>query len=363
MSQEFLDKVRYLCREIAKVEWSGALFYTLEGSIKKPEKMKVILKDILPLDKGTSAYTSYELDNRFIDYMSADEERLDWRLGHIHSHNTMGVFFSGTDTAELNDNCQAHNFYLSLIVNNFMDFVARIAIAADFETNITKKFTALDENGENYVIGQEKVNYKQTKMYWYDCEVISPKEQVVVGEEFSANVNEILKEKPVVKSVHTTVPAVKAANTPMGQNNIPAASVIANRKANPDWKSYLNEAKDRIDLDDPETSLIDDKIMDFTIELFKLSSENDKGDDLITTLGFLDDFGMTDFEISSSILDVYAALYEKHFPDADDKSFISDTWEVIDLLSEYAADYDFVPVVTEALAAIVNKYQKILDRC
>lgn len=55
--------------------------------------------------------------------MEGNEHLEECRIGHIHSHNTMGVFFSGTDWGELEDNAPNHNYYLSLIVNNFMDFL------------------------------------------------------------------------------------------------------------------------------------------------------------------------------------------------------------------------------------------------
>jgi hypothetical protein len=42
-------------------------------------------------------FTSYDLDNRFIDYLMEDPKRMKFKVGHIHSHNIMSVFFSGTD--------------------------------------------------------------------------------------------------------------------------------------------------------------------------------------------------------------------------------------------------------------------------
>ena len=91
MPIEVLHQIQYLCKNIPKVEWSGALFYTTEGSIEKPGTFKITLKTILPLDMGDSGYTEYHLDDRFIDFIEEDfEERCNWKLGHIHSHNVMG---------------------------------------------------------------------------------------------------------------------------------------------------------------------------------------------------------------------------------------------------------------------------------
>ena len=128
MPEKVYNQIQYLCREIAKEEWSGILFYKIEGSIQDIENFKIILEDILPLNKGTQAYTEYTFDERVIEHMEENEHLEECRMGHIHSHNTMGVFFSATDWSELEDNVVNHNYYLSLIVNNFMDFCAKLFI-------------------------------------------------------------------------------------------------------------------------------------------------------------------------------------------------------------------------------------------
>ena len=59
------------------------------------------------------------------------------------------VFFSGTDWSELEDNASNHNYYLSLIVNNFMDFCAKVCFIAEAK-NETFNFEAKDEQGKRY---------------------------------------------------------------------------------------------------------------------------------------------------------------------------------------------------------------------
>lgn len=90
MPEKVFNQIQYLCQQIAKVEWSGILFYKTEGSIQDPETYKIILEDILPLHKGTSTYTEYTFDERVIEYMEENEHLEECKMGHIHSHNTMG---------------------------------------------------------------------------------------------------------------------------------------------------------------------------------------------------------------------------------------------------------------------------------
>ena len=90
------------------MEWSGILLYSVKGSIKEPEKMELHAEDIIPMDKGSAGATEYEynkksmfdtskFDDKHIDYINAmcDEhpEVLEWKVGHIHSHNSMGKQF------------------------------------------------------------------------------------------------------------------------------------------------------------------------------------------------------------------------------------------------------------------------------
>jgi len=57
----------------------------MNGSIKDPSTMVLTVEDILPMNKGTQAYTEYTLDERVIDYMM-DNETMEkgWKMGHKH---------------------------------------------------------------------------------------------------------------------------------------------------------------------------------------------------------------------------------------------------------------------------------------
>src|SRR5690606_24878523 len=91
----------------------------------------------------------------------------------IHSHNNMKVFFSVTDMAELDDNSPSHNFYLSLIVNNVMDFMAKISFIATAEIKGEVDYVALDEDGNEYKIESTVLRAKKEKLFIYDCSIES----------------------------------------------------------------------------------------------------------------------------------------------------------------------------------------------
>jgi hypothetical protein len=207
MPKNVLHKIQYLCKNIVEVEWSGIILYEVVGSIKKLDTLQLILKDIIPMNKGNKAFTSYAFnepkrdnsgyEDAHIDYMQANPKAMKWKIGHIHSHNSMNVFFSGTDMEELHDNAPSHDFYFSIIVNNYMDFMAKIAFVARAQTK-TKKipYIALDEKGKPYTIEEVAFTIDNEKLFLIDCVIDSPKEEITVDEAFANQVAHIIdKEK------------------------------------------------------------------------------------------------------------------------------------------------------------------------
>lgn len=391
MSEEILNKIKYLCRNINKDEWSGALFYSIEGSIKEPLTFKIKLEDILPLDKGTSSYTEYELDDRYLDYLMEDEKRMNWYVGHIHSHNTMTVFFSSTDMAELNDNSPSHNFYLSLIVNNYMDFMAKIAFVASLEQEIKEiPYYANDENGVKYIIDRPNITLKKDKMFVYNCEIISPFEQIIVEEGFDNRVKEIMKPKAIKQFAPYSYPTTTTNNTPVntGFNNgkwingkwipntfaIPAINNLENAKLANKIKHYKidetilsNRSKRIKDI----ASIIDIKTLDdsfdiynlkvidtFIIELMKFTTPIEPNETLEDALYLLEDLEVDAYQIASSVIENYTFLYDKHFPDSTDEEFIKDTYVVIDLLEDKTMQFPFINVTIEAIKAMIVEFEK-----
>lgn len=162
MPAELLGKIWYLCHEINNVEWSGLLFYQPIGDIKDLKTFKIIAKDVYLMDIGTSAYTEYSFNESIMNFYDKFPEAMNYKIAHIHSHNSMNSFFSSTDNDELKDNAKNYNYYLSLIVNNKMDMVAKLAMAG----KSTQILTLKDNNGllfnlntkEKSIIGTINVN-------------------------------------------------------------------------------------------------------------------------------------------------------------------------------------------------------------
>lgn len=168
------------------------LFYETQGSFGDSD-FKAIAKSLFLLDIGNQSYTEYDpADPELIKFMMANPHVLSYKKGHIHSHNNMPVFFSGTDNEELVDNVPFHNFYLSLIVNNKNEMCAKIAFKAKTETETHLTLTFMDEKGKEKK--KKLMNTKEAEsIYVYKC--VIEKTEEAVPESFKARFQEVQSEK------------------------------------------------------------------------------------------------------------------------------------------------------------------------
>jgi hypothetical protein len=382
MPIEVLHQIQYLCKNIPKVEWSGALFYTTEGSIEKPGTFKITLKTILPLDMGSSAYTEYHLDDRFIDFIEEDfEERCTWKLGHIHSHNVMSVFFSGTDMAELNDNAPAHNFYLSLIVNNYMDFIAKVAFIGEAKKDIKQvPYTAKNVQGQDYIIEKQDFEVNTQKLFIYDCDIDAPKSTILVTDQFSAQVAKIMEPKPVKKvaSNFPTTPGLlrigqgwqRTSSNHPNKNNSKQFKSQEEREMESWNKNFTQNLKNNQKklFEDWEVpgNLIDDleeedlktmSIYNFAKSLFSYTNSPLEEEETIEdVLDIVAEYELTPQEIAKSVINDYAKNFAQHFPNANAAEFVQYTHEIVDLLEDVKQLYPEIGLTIKTINAMINKF-------
>lgn len=142
-------KIRYLCDKLPDNEYSGTLFYKVNGSFEN-KNIEIIAVDFYLQDIGTSTYTEFNNDMSLANYM-VENNLLKCYQGLMHSHNKMPAFFSGTDINTLKDEGLNSNHFVSLIVNNEGNYCASITRKI---TTTTKGKATLEYNTFN----NEKVN-------------------------------------------------------------------------------------------------------------------------------------------------------------------------------------------------------------
>jgi len=370
---EFLEKVKFLCKMIPKVEWSGVLFYEVKGSMKRPDKMKLICKDILLMDKGSSAYTEYAFNEDVVAHQMENPELLEYRIGHIHSHNTMDTFFSGTDMAELNDNSPNHNFYFSLIVNNFLSTCAKVSFVG--EANVENiKYTCKDEKGDEYYIPGGSIT--KEVLFIYDCEVIMREEKISVNQDFVKRFNEIekqseIRERQKAAQQKATQGKVYTGNSSAGHYNGSNAGYKSNSSNSFNKFSGGNHFVDKAPLfkdDDAyaiESFNVEEETSDselFACYLMRLGNEMVE-DDIENAI---EDIVITGINITGfikSLLDNYAHYYNAYFQKDSQREnpdyFMQVLSDVIDVLEEYEEGYtEVLPQIITALKQFGTAFEK-----
>lgn len=198
-TKDFMQQMKYLCEAISVVEWSGLVFYKVEGNMQNLEKFTVTPYYIHLMHKGTHTYTEFDDDGSLKELYKAMPE-LDpfegdntYLYGKIHSHNSMGVFHSPTDHQDLQDQAGKFNpYYLSIIVNNRMDLEAKIAFVAEIPQQKIQPTKFKGEKG--WFLEKREV------LGIVDLDVETEEEIFQVGDLFEDRVSHVIKEanKPPV---------------------------------------------------------------------------------------------------------------------------------------------------------------------
>lgn len=327
MPQKVLHQIKYLCKEIAAVEWSGVLFYNVDGSIKDPENLTLTLEDILPMHKGTTGYTEYTFDERVINHMMDTPESDEWKMGHIHSHNNMNVYFSGTDWSELEDNSPNHNFYLSLIVNNKMEFCAKVAFIIETDSE-EASFVAKDENGAKYSFSKESL--KQKKLVTYDCEIICPDNTLNVGDSFKKKVTGIIEDAR--KKAVASRTATKTVYTGFGKSKVVPVNTREPQNRWDDWNNNLFDSRTNQHIaestitHEEEEELKELVFEDFALYVINTGNDTSQYKNISDVLEYYKAFNLTAKQLASKILKEYSNLYQNFFFNVKDKD-TSDMFE------------------------------------
>lgn len=169
---EVEKKIRFLCKNIWDVEWSGVLFYKVEGAFED-KSLTIRCVDLFQMDIGTSAYTEFNVSPDMATYMVDHPELLEEGIyqGLIHSHNNMATFFSGTDTATLSAEGNDIAHFVSLIVNNAGKYTAGITRKYKCVQTVSEKYTYPTWNGEVRE-GVDTFDIEEEKLEWFNLDIV-----------------------------------------------------------------------------------------------------------------------------------------------------------------------------------------------
>ena len=315
-------------------EWSGVLFYKVQGSIKDPANMVCTLVDILLMDKGSHTATDFSYDNDVFKHMAKNDLE-DCFAGLVHSHCSFSTFFSGTDISELEDNVENYNFYLSFITNNNNDYIAKLCFVAKNEQTFDVVYQARDEKGALYDFTKEEKVVTQDKMFVFDCEIIPEFPVVKVSEDFMKRTEEIMKKATVIpthyqysygKPVGTTTTNTNTNNTYYSRSAYDSnwdmddneylhnlSKKVIEEKVKVNTTRYYPSSQ--IEEEEDNYDIILNSIDEFTVSLLSWSEKGlyfNNLDDLIT---HYNSFNVKGAELASKVLDNLLPCYRTYYPD------------------------------------------------
>lgn len=193
-------KIRLLCREISNVEWSGVLFYKVEGSFGEND-LVITCVDLLQMDEGSCAYTEFTVLPDVSAYIVDHPELMENTVyqGLIHSHNQMATFFSGTDTSTLLSEGGDTNHFVSLIVNNAGVYTAGITRRVRTSTHIDEVYS-YNTWGNHECAGKRASDNEGEYVEWFNLDIEVDRPDIPFEREMLDRISEIRKSKPVTQT-------------------------------------------------------------------------------------------------------------------------------------------------------------------
>ena len=176
ISKRLQAMIAYAHRVVGDIEWSGYVLFK-EQSGSPATKDLVLYADYMHImDVGTSGYTEFTVDEAVLEMLDEFPEALDYKMAAIHTHHSMGCFFSGTDMQELHDNAGKYPYYLSLIVNHKGQYCAKVAwVVSDPGRTIKTAWGKYEMPSKDYLVHS-------------DCTI-----QFEVDEVFSTRMNKLME--------------------------------------------------------------------------------------------------------------------------------------------------------------------------
>jgi hypothetical protein len=123
LSRAIQSKIQYFNSRFPSKEWSGPAWYGVKAN-ENGFPLEFSLNHFHPLDLGHGTATEWEakdlakvLKTTYDSYPKLKK----CFLGLVHSHHTMGAFFSGTDSSTLREMAPDSGFYCSLVVATAKD--------------------------------------------------------------------------------------------------------------------------------------------------------------------------------------------------------------------------------------------------
>lgn len=354
--QEVEKKIRFLCREIHNVEWSGVLFYKVSGSFED-KSLTITCIDLFQMDEGTEGYTEYDMSPDVMGYVVDHPELLGPGIyqGLIHSHHNMSAFFSGTDTATLQSEGSDMNHFVSLIVNNAGKYTAGVTRKAKLKQTVNEEFTYPTWEDER-VSGNRVFTVEKEYIQWFNLDIEIEKvnndfETEMLGRIKAIRTSKANSNKRNIKSAKNSYysegyKSEDCGQSPIGPYDSPKGQAVsagpastAPIKREVKQPTLFDNINDEFMID-YERFKLDEKIVDWVVK------------QTITCSVIIPNSSNIDVDKWARSMD---SLYKKRF--ADKKEFEAFASNFVDFLVNYTEDPEAAAFLDATEMAAVLAYQ------
>ena len=132
ISKDIYNIIQKLHLKYPGVEWSGLFSWSITSggfnTMEEINQLVIKVDGIYPLSVGSSGSVYYKLDSEVLQcFIKNNINPLDKKFGTIHTHHSMGAFFSDVDQEDLFDSSKGYINYLSLVVDTKNTYKAAIS--------------------------------------------------------------------------------------------------------------------------------------------------------------------------------------------------------------------------------------------
>lgn len=231
-----------------------------------------------------------------------------------------------------------------------MDFTAKVGFIVESTGTQKFDFTAKDEDGKKYIFDKKDYTVKNKKFIAYDCDIISPLNEIIISDNFKEKVKTIIEDSEKKNKIVYT------------QRNIPKNDWYNTNYSIPDTKKNKKYKEDTEDI-------IDDNIEEFTMLVFNMGNDIEDYNNITDIIEVYKQYAIDNKTIIDGVLSRYTQLYGNFFQELsinnDTIMFVYITEQVISILEE-ERDYsilqnieEILDPIIEGLTGILNDFKKI----
>lgn len=277
----------------------------------------------------------------------------------------MDSFFSGTDIRDLEINAPKNNIYLSLIVNNREQMVAKLCFVANTNSSQTVA-KALDEFGQEYSVSVDNENQQYLVIYDCDIEIERP----YLREDFIQAVEDIMK-VPVYNYWsnfnycnnynNNTYGVGYNSNGTISSYSKSYGVTPSTGKSVPVIPSTIYSKKKDLKRSVEKDYFITNTIPEFSVNVLISFSERATFKDFMDVLEYYIDYEIAPKILQDTFYDNFEATYDEYFPNIKSDEGFKAVLEALleeyeDFLTVKPSKYNkYIEVLVEAIHKMINK--------